>query len=41
MVMVKNLRDNFVWRLIVVYGSAYDEHKLEFLEELHSVMELW
>jgi hypothetical protein len=41
MVVVNNLRGNFIWKLIVVYGSAYDEHKLVFLEELHSVMGLW
>jgi hypothetical protein len=41
MVVVNNLRGNFIWRLIVVYGSAYDEHKMEFLEELHSVIGLW
>jgi hypothetical protein len=39
--LVKNLRDNFIWRLIVVYGSAYDEHKLDFLNELHLVMGMW
>jgi hypothetical protein len=24
---ISNSRDNFSWRLISVYGSAYDEHK--------------
>jgi hypothetical protein len=39
--LVRNLRDNFIWKLIVVYGSAYDEHKLDFLNELHLVMGMW
>jgi hypothetical protein len=37
--VVKNLCDGFVWQLVVVYGSAYADHKLDFLAELHLVME--
>jgi hypothetical protein len=33
-VVVKNKRDKFTWNLVSVYGSAYDEHKQEFLDEL-------
>ena len=29
------------WRLISVYGSAYDESKLDFLNELNSVLAEW
>jgi exonuclease III len=37
--VVKNISDGFIWQLIVVYGSAYAEYKLDFLAELHLVME--
>jgi len=40
-VRVKNSCDDFIWRLVTVYGSAYDEHKQEFITELHSVMDNW
>lgn len=29
--ILKNCHDNFTWRIIVVYGSPYEEGKLEFL----------
>jgi hypothetical protein len=40
-IMVKNNVDDFVWRLVVIYGPPYDEKKVEFLEELHIIMEGW
>jgi exonuclease III len=36
--LVKNLKDNGIWRLISVYGSPYDEHKLDFINELEMIM---
>ena len=39
--LLKTKRDNFTWKLISVYGSAYDEHKLEFINELHNVLSCW
>ena len=39
--LVKNTRDNFVWRVIVVYGCPYDEGKGDFITELHEVMLNW
>jgi hypothetical protein len=39
--IVKTHSDKFIWRLIMVYGSPYDETKLEFVNELHMVMGLW
>jgi exonuclease III len=39
--IIKNCHDNFVWRLVVVYGSPYEEGKLEFLEELDSLLTNW
>jgi hypothetical protein len=38
---IKNTRGGFSWRLVVVYGPAYDEFKLDFIFELHSVMGNW
>jgi hypothetical protein len=37
----KNLEDSYTWRLIVVYGSPYEEGKIEFISELHRIMALW
>jgi hypothetical protein len=39
--IVKNKVDNLVWRLIVVYGSPYEETKGEFINELHLVLDGW
>ena len=38
---IRNSCDNLSWRLVTIYGPAYDEHKQEFLEELHNIMENW
>jgi hypothetical protein len=38
-VIVKNCHDNFVWRLVIVYGSPCEESKMEFIEELQEMME--
>jgi hypothetical protein len=29
---------NFSWKLLVVYGSAYEENRVQFIDELHQVM---
>ena len=39
--IVKNSLDKFIWRLIVVYGSPYEDTKVEFINELHLVMGGW
>jgi hypothetical protein len=39
MAIAKNCQDNFVWRLVIVYGSPYEESKMEFIEELQEMME--
>ena len=36
---VKDLLEDFTWQLIVVYGTPYLEFKLQFISELHDVME--
>jgi exonuclease III len=40
-ITVKNCFDKFVWRLIVVYGSPYEEGKLRFIQELESLLDNW
>jgi hypothetical protein len=39
--LIKNICDGFIWRLVTVYGLAYDDHKQEFITELPSVMSNW
>ena len=39
--LLKNKRDAITWRFVSVYGSAYEEHKLDFINELHTVMSNW
>jgi len=36
--IIKNCIDNFVWRLVVVYGSPYEEGKADFLGELEGLL---
>jgi hypothetical protein len=38
---VKNVVDEFTWRLVVVYGSPYEEGKDEFINELHDLFTNW
>jgi exonuclease III len=37
MVSLKNKTDKFIWNFVAVYGTAYEEHKQEFLDELSSL----
>jgi hypothetical protein len=39
--MILDRRKNFSWKLVVVYGSPYDEGKIEFIDELQNVMSSW
>ena len=39
MATVTNKSDGFKWHLVVVYGPAYTELKMEFVSELHDIME--
>ena len=38
-VVVKDKQDNFVWQLVVIYGTPYYDFKMEFIAELHDIME--
>lgn len=40
-VMLLDKKTGFSWKLVVVYGSAYEEGKEEFISELHQVLESW
>jgi hypothetical protein len=40
-ILLKNKSDGVVWRFISVYGSAYDEHNLDFVNELHNTYASW
>jgi exonuclease III len=31
----------FRWKLLVVYGPAYDDKKIEFIDELHNILSSW
>jgi hypothetical protein len=39
--IVRNYAGKITWRLIVVYGSPYEESKLEFIKELEMIMGNW
>lgn len=39
--MVNEKKTNFNWRIVVIYGSPYEDGKQAFLEELNTVMEEW
>jgi len=40
-VMLTNKASGFAFKLVVVYGSPYEEGKLSFVDELHKVMGSW
>jgi hypothetical protein len=40
-VLIKNKKDGIMWIIISVYGSAYEDHKLDFINELHNVYANW
>jgi hypothetical protein len=36
--VIRDIKTGFCWKLIVVYGSSYENGKTDFLEELHVVI---
>jgi hypothetical protein len=38
---VKNVADKWIWRLVIVYDSPYEESKLDLLTELDGVLANW
>lgn len=39
--MIGDKTTGLCWKLIVVYGSPYDNGKVDFINELHSIMNKW
>jgi hypothetical protein len=39
--MLLDKKSSFSWKLVMVYGSPYEEGKQAFIDELHSVMAGW
>jgi hypothetical protein len=39
--MIEDKITSFCWKLVVVYGSPYENGKLEFIRELHEIMDSW
>jgi hypothetical protein len=39
--MVRNKDTDSCWKLVVVYGSPYENGKAEFIAELHAIMNNW
>jgi hypothetical protein len=40
-VFMQDIRTSFKWKLVVIYGSPYEEGKQEFIDELHQIMHSW
>jgi hypothetical protein len=40
-VQIEAKKDSVIWRVIDVYDCAYEEHKLDFINELHNVVACW
>jgi hypothetical protein len=39
--MLQDKKSNFCWKLVVVYGSPYEEGKADFIDELHVILASW
>jgi hypothetical protein len=39
--IIHEIHQNFSWKLVVVYGPAYKEKKVNFIDELHSILAGW
>ena len=40
-IIVKNKLDGFCAHMVMVYGSTYAEFKLDFINEMHKILELF
>jgi hypothetical protein len=36
--ILQDKKTGFNWRLVIIYGSPYEEGKVEFIDELHLVL---
>jgi hypothetical protein len=39
--ILQDKKTGFNWRLVIIYGSPYEEGKVEFIDELHLVLSNW
>jgi hypothetical protein len=39
--MLQDSKSSFCWKLVVAYGSPYEEGKADFIDELHVVLSSW
>jgi hypothetical protein len=39
--MLQDRKSSFCWKLVVVYGSPYEEGNAEFIDELHAILASW
>jgi hypothetical protein len=40
-VFLQEVRTSFKWKLVVIYGSPYEEGKQEFIDEILQIMQSW
>jgi hypothetical protein len=39
--IAQDLTTKFSWKIVVVYGSPYEDRKCAFIDELHSILASW
>jgi hypothetical protein len=39
--VAQDLTTKFSWKMVVVYGSPYEDKKCTFIDELHSILARW
>jgi hypothetical protein len=39
--VAQDLTTKFSWKMVVVYGSPYEDKKCTFIDELHSILAGW
>jgi hypothetical protein len=39
--VVQDLTTKFRWKFVVVYGTAYEDKKVLFIDELHKILASW
>jgi hypothetical protein len=40
-IFLQDKKQGFSWKLVVIYGSPYEDRKQKFLDELHHIMHSW
>jgi hypothetical protein len=39
--VVQDKKACFSWKLVVLYGFPYEDRKVAYIDELHSIMSCW